>query len=116
MTDRAELLDLLPKGARRVLAAIETAMGDRSSVAVSYLDFQIVHKLSRLSVTRYLPLLVEVGLLEIEIGAHRGRVYRPSGRWRTTTVDAVRMAVLAHTKPPREGGRGAHAPAKSTSP
>jgi hypothetical protein len=82
MADRVELIELLPTGARRVLAAIEEAVGSRSSAAIPLLDFQIVHHLGRLTVTRYLPLLTELGFLDISIGQHRGNVYSPSGRWR----------------------------------
>ena len=57
MTDRPNCSIFCRKVHAGFLRLSKPAMGDRSSVAVSYLDFQIVHKLSRLSVTRYLPLL-----------------------------------------------------------
>lgn len=107
MTDRANspAMAVLPKAARKILDAIETAVGNRSSAAVTYLDFQFDYGLGRLTVTKFLPLLVDLGLLEIEIGPNRGNVYRPSNGWRTVTANDAQIALMAHTQKTRKSGR-----------
>jgi len=90
----------LPRSARRVLAAIETAIGDGNSASVSYVDFRLDHHISRKAVSPSLKLLDHLGLVEIEPGPRCGNVFRFSTRWRT--IDEV------------EGGTGARSAAAST--
>jgi hypothetical protein len=86
----------LPRSARRVLAAIETAIGDGNSASVSYVDFRLDHHISRKAVSPSLKLLDHLGLVEIEPGPRCGSVFRFSTRWRTIDeVEAARLAELA---------------------
>jgi hypothetical protein len=60
MTDRenSPAFQMLPRSARRVFAAIERAIGDRSSASVSYIDFRLDHGISRKVVSPALKLLL----------------------------------------------------------
>ena len=59
MTDRksSPARQMLPRSARRVFAAIETAIGDGSSASVSYTDFRLDHHIGRRSISVSLKLL-----------------------------------------------------------
>jgi hypothetical protein len=48
MTDRenSPAFQMLPRSARRVFAAIERAIGDRSSASVSYTAFGLDHRIT----------------------------------------------------------------------
>jgi hypothetical protein len=48
---------MLPRRARRVFAAIERAIGDRSSASVSYVGFALNHHIARKAVSPSLKLL-----------------------------------------------------------
>ena len=68
MSDRenSPAFAMLPRCARRVFAAIEQAIGDGSSVSVSYTDFKLDHHIARTSISSSLKLLDQLGLIEIE--------------------------------------------------
>jgi hypothetical protein len=59
---------MLPRSARRVFAAIETAIGDGSRASVSYTSFRLDHHIGRQSISAALKLLDHLGLIEIEPG------------------------------------------------
>jgi hypothetical protein len=91
----------LPKSAKRVFAAIERAIGDRSSASVSYVDFRLDHHIGRRSVSPSLKLLDHLGLIEIEPGPRLVNAFRFSNRWRTIDeVEAARLAALARELKP----------------
>ena len=93
----------LPRTARRVFAAIERAIGDRSSASVSFTSFRLDHHIWRQDISSSLKLLDHLGLIDIEPGPHLVNVFRFSNRWRTIDeVEAVRLAALAlEVKPHR---------------
>ena len=98
MTDRSEspAYAALPKSARKVLAAIERAIGDGSSASVSYVDFRLDHHIGRRSVSPALKLLDHLGLIEIEPGPRLVNVFKLSNRWWTIDeIEAARLAALA---------------------
>jgi hypothetical protein len=109
MTDRenSPAFQILPRSARRVFAAIERAIGDRSSASVSYVDFRLDHHIARKVVSPSLKLLDYLGLIEIEPGPRLVNVFRFSNRWRTIDeVEAARLAALAReVKPHRTFGK-----------
>jgi hypothetical protein len=101
MTYRSEspAFAALPRSARRVLAAIETAIGDGTSASVSYADFRLDHHISRKAVSPSLKLLDHLGLIEIEPGPRLVNVFKLSNRWRTIDeVEAARLAALARDR------------------
>jgi len=100
--DRAVVVAALPKSARRLFDAIEQVAGDQSVARISFLDFQCVHGLGRLTVTRWMPLLRDLGLVEIEIGPQRSNLYRLSRRW-AKVDEATAKATLVKMR----GGRSA---------
>jgi hypothetical protein len=86
----------LPRSARRVFAAIEAEIGDRSSASVSYVAFSVNHCIGRQSISRSLKLLDAVGMIEIEPGPRLVNVFRFSNRWRTIDeVEVARLVALA---------------------
>jgi len=99
MNDRARspAMAVLTRGARKVLAVIEAQIGDKSSVAISQLDFVFTHRVNHRTVTRALPLLTALGLIEIEAGRQRIRVFRLSRRWSGVNAADARAA-LARVK------------------
>ena len=109
MTDRksSPARQMLPRSARRVFAAIETAIGDGSSASVSYTDFRLDHHIGRRSISVSLKLLHGLGLIEIEPGPRLVNVFRLSNRRRCIDeVEAVRLAALAReVKPHRIFGK-----------
>ena len=103
MTDREQspAYQMLPRNARRVLAAIERAIGDGCSASVSYADFQFDHGIGRQSISPALKLLDHLGLIEIEPGVRLENVFRLSDRWRTIdAVEAGRLAEVAREVQP----------------
>ena len=103
MTDRSEspAYAALPRSARRVFAAIERAIGDRSSASVSYTSFRLDHHIGRRAISASLKLLDHLGLIEIEPGPRLVNVFRFSNRWRTIDeVEAARLAALARELKP----------------
>jgi hypothetical protein len=68
MTDRenSPAYQLLPQSARRVFAAIEAAIGNRSSASVSYEDFRLDHHIGRPNISPAVKLLDHLGLIEVE--------------------------------------------------
>ena len=109
MTDRksSPAFQMLPRSARRVFAAIETAIGDGSCASVSFTDFRLDHHIGRRSISVSLKLLDHLGLIEIEPGPRLVNVFRLSNRWRCIDeVEAVRLAALAReVKPHRTFGK-----------
>ena len=98
MADRenSPAFQMLPLRARRVLAAIETAIGDRSSASISFTSFQFDHRIGRPSISPSLKLLDHLGLIEVEPGPRLINIFRLSNRWRTIDEgEAVRLAELA---------------------
>jgi len=84
-----------------VFAAIERAIGDGSSVSVSYTDFKLDHHIARTSISSSLKLLDHLGLIEIEPGPRLVNIFRFSNRWRMVDeVEAVRLAALAREPKP----------------
>jgi hypothetical protein len=95
MTDRANspAYQMLPRSARRVFAAIERAIGDRSSASVSYTDFSLTYHIGRQSISVSLKLLSHLGLIEVEPGVRLCNRFKLSNRWRTIDeVEAKRLA------------------------
>ena len=118
MSDRenSPAFAMLPRSARRVFAAIEQAIGDGSSVSVSYTDFKLDHHIARTSISSSLKLLDHLGLIEIEPGTRLVNIFRFSNRWRTVDeVEAVRLAARAREVKPhrtfekRAGAEGGEA-------
>jgi len=98
MTDRenSPAYQMLPRSARRVFAAIERAIGDRSSASVSYTEFRFDHHIGRQSISPSVKLLDHLGLIDIEPGPRLINIFRLSNRWRCIDeVEAVRLAELA---------------------
>ena len=92
---------MLPRCARRVFVAIEQAIGDGSSVSVSYTDFKLDHHIARTSISSSLKLLDHLGLIEIEPGTRLVNIFRFSNRWRTVDeVEAVMLAARAREVKP----------------
>jgi hypothetical protein len=85
MTDRehSPAYAALPRRARRVFAAIEAEIGDRSSASISYVAFSVNHRIGRQSISISLKLLDHLGLIEIEPGPRLVNIFRFSNRWRT---------------------------------
>jgi hypothetical protein len=103
MTDRASsaAYRMLPRAARRVFAAIETAIGDGSSASVSYTDFALVHHIGRRAISPALKALSHLGLIEVEPGKRLVNHFRLSNRWRTIDeVEAKRLSELARAVMP----------------
>ena len=67
---------MLPRSARRVVAAIERTIGDSSSASASYTDFRLDHHIARKAVSPSLKLLDHLGLIEIEPGPRLINVFR----------------------------------------
>jgi hypothetical protein len=108
MTDRehSPAYAALPRRARRVFAAIERAIGDRSSASVSYVEFALEHHIGRKSVSPSLKLLDHLGLIEIEPSPRLVNIFRFSNRWRTIDeVEAVRLAALAREVQPHAASK-----------
>jgi len=79
-----------------VFAAIERAIGDRSSASISYVDFSAEHHIGRQSISKSLKLLDHLGLIEIAPGPRLVNVFRFSNRWRTIDeAEVERLAALA---------------------
>ncbi|MGX9431996.1 MULTISPECIES: hypothetical protein [Bradyrhizobium] len=122
MTDRSDspAYLALPQSARGVLAAIEQAIGGGDSASVSYLSFMLDHRITHTVVSSALPMLVNLGLIEIETGPRGSNVFRFSNRWRTIDeVEAKRLAAVAReVKPHRTFGKppGAPKPVKPSPP
>src|SRR5258705_9141977 len=98
MTDRehSPAYRMLTLSARRVLAAIERAIGDRISASVSFTEFRFDHHIGRQSISPSVKLLDHLGLIDIEPGPRLINIFRLSNRWRTIdAVEAVRLAALA---------------------
>jgi len=98
MTDRtgSPAFALLPLRARRVLAAIERAIGDGTSATVSFTEFRFDHHIGRQSISPSVKLLDHLGLIDIEPGPRLINIFRLSNRWRCIdAVEAVRLAALA---------------------
>jgi len=98
MTDRehSTAYAMLPRRPRRVLAAIQRAIGDRTSATVSYTEFRFDHHIGRQSISPSVKLLDHLGLIDIEPGPRLINVFRLSTRWRTIDeVEAARLAALA---------------------
>jgi hypothetical protein len=94
MTDRehSTAYAMLPRRPRRVLAAIQRAIGDRTSATVSYTEFRFDHHIGRQSISPSVKLLDHLGLIDIEPGPRLVNVFRFSNRWRTVdAVEAVRL-------------------------
>ena len=91
----------LPPSARRVFAAIETAIGNGSSASVSYTSFRLDFHIGRQAISPALKLLDGLGLIDIGPGPRLVNVFRFSNRWRTIDeVEAVRLAALAREVKP----------------
>ena len=98
MADRenSPAYQMLPRRAREVFAAIERAIGDRSSASVSYTDFRLDHHIGRQNISVSLKLLHGLGLIEVEPGVRLVNHFRLSNRWRAIDeVEAARLAALA---------------------
>ena len=107
----------LPRSARRVFAAIELAIGDRSSASVSYSEFRFDHHIGRQNISVSLKLLDHLGLIEIEPGPRLVNVFRFSNRWRTVDeVEAVRLAALAREVKPHRRFEKRREPRPDTPP
>ncbi|MDI4237497.1 hypothetical protein OZ411_32290 [Bradyrhizobium sp. Arg237L] len=107
MTDRSDgpAYLALPQSARGVLAAIEQAIGAGESASVSYLSFMLDHRITQKVVSSALPMLVNLGLIEIETGPRGGNVFRLSNRWRG--IDEAEAKELAReVKPHRAFEKG----------
>jgi hypothetical protein len=76
-----------------VLHAIETAIGDGSTVVVSYYDFQLDHGIEPRKVSPALRLLDCLGLIDIEPGWRSANMFRLSNRWRTLDADEAAWRV-----------------------
>jgi hypothetical protein len=100
MTDRSDspAYLALPQSARGVLAAIEQAIGGGDSASVSYLSFMLDHHITQKVVSSALPMLVNLGLIEIETGPRGGNVFRLSNRWRG--IDEAEAKELAREVKP----------------
>ena len=67
MTDRdhSPAYQMLPRSARRVFAAIERAIGDGSSAAISFISFRLDHHIGRRrAMSPSLKLLDHLGLID----------------------------------------------------
>ena len=108
----------LPPSARRVFAAIETAIGNDSSASVSYTSFRLDFHIGRQAISPALKLLDGLGLIDIGPGPRLVNVIRFSNRWRTIDeVEAVRLAALAReVKPHRTFERREPKPVKQPKP
>ncbi|MGY3131989.1 hypothetical protein ACVWZM_002671 [Bradyrhizobium sp. USDA 4501] len=98
MADRENLpaYAALPASARRVLAAIERAIGDGDSASVSYEGFRLDHGIARPLISKSLKLLDRLGLIEISPGPRLLNVFRLSNRWRgIDAAEAARLLELA---------------------
>ncbi|WP_027582648.1 hypothetical protein [Bradyrhizobium sp. Ai1a-2] len=84
----------LSPGARRVLAAIEQAIGGGSCAAVSYTGFHRDHGIWRKSVSPAIKALDNLGLIDVAPGLRLANVYRLSDRWRGIDADAARRLAL----------------------
>jgi hypothetical protein len=92
----------LPASARRVLAAIQRAIGDGDSASVSYADFRLDHHIGRNAISPSLKLLDHLGLIDIEPGERLVNVFRMSNRWRAIdTASAARLSALSREVMPR---------------
>ncbi|MCA6108295.1 hypothetical protein [Bradyrhizobium cenepequi] len=103
MTDRenSPAYRMLPCSARQALAAIEQAIGGGDSASVSYLAFRLDHCITQKVVSRALPMLVNLGLIEIERGPRGSNVFRLSNCWRSIDeVEAKRLAELVREVKP----------------
>ena len=99
----------------RVFEAIERAVGTGSSAALSHTTLMYEFHCGHIAIRRSLPLLVDLGLIEIDRGRHNVNVFRLSRRWAQVTADDAQMALLAYTQKKRGGGQGTSA-MRGTSP
>ena len=108
MADRAgsPAFQVLPECAAAV-AVIEAAMGDRSSVSISYTSFRMDHHFGRQTLSPSLKQLDHLGLIDIAPGPRLVNVFRLSNRWRVIgVVEAARLSELAReVKPHRTFGK-----------
>ena len=83
----------LTKSTRKVLGAIEAAIGDKASAAVTYSDLMFTHHIGRPSISKGLKALDALGMIDIEPGPRAGNVFRLSNRWRTINAnEAARLS------------------------
>jgi hypothetical protein len=82
----------LPKSGRKVLAAIEKAIGDGDCAAVSYVEFMHIYRVGRPTISAGLKALDGLGFIEITPGPRSGNVFRLSNRW--ASIDASEAARL----------------------
>ena len=68
---------VLPQRARKVFAAIERAIGNRSSASVSYTSFSMDHRITLKDVAPAVRLLDHLGLIEVEQGPRNS--FGPNG-------------------------------------
>ena len=82
MTDRenSPAYRMLPLRARRVLAAIERAIGDRVRASVSFTEFSFDHHIGRQSISPSVKLLDHLGLIEIDAGYAADPAAHPRAR------------------------------------
>ena len=100
----------LTSDSRRVLHAIETAIGDGSTVVVSYYDFQLDHGIEPRKVSPALRLLDCLGLIDIEPGRRSANMFRLSNRWRTLDGDEAAWRVKLACRPMRQRARSKPVP------
>jgi len=103
MTDResSPAFAVLSKSAKRLLAVIETEMGDGSSVSISYAAFSMDHHLARRALSPALKQLDALGMIDISPGPRLVNVFRLSRRWCAIDADeAERLSALARELKP----------------
>jgi len=62
--DHSPAYQMLPRSARRVFAAIERAIGNGSSAAISFASFRLDHHIGRRAMSPSLKLLDHLGLID----------------------------------------------------
>jgi hypothetical protein len=95
MSDRASSAAFLalPKSAKKVLAAIEAAIGNGDCATISYTDFMFTHHVGRPSISAGLKQLIALGLIDVEAGRRASNVFRLSNRWRAIgEAEAARLS------------------------
>ena len=99
--ERSPAYAALTNGSRRVLAAIEKAVGDGDSAAIPHTDFRLHHGISRRVVSLSVKQLDALGFVEVSSGVRLVNCYRLSRRWSAITkAEAVRLSISARAPLP----------------
>jgi hypothetical protein len=102
MSERADIVALLPGRLRIMFAVIEKATAFGSSVRISELDLRASGIGPR--TTKQIGLLMDLGLLEVSIGAQHRRTFHLSNNWRRLDAATAREVIEARgLKVSREG-------------